>query len=359
MAEETYGSMPDLIAEAERLGREQSEIDKRNAKRRAKGRKPLPDASVKKDQEVLRRNYRTGDPTTVDYASALALYERRKSEMQNDSPDDLDGLDDTPEERHPDGSDLRLKAKTATTKASAPPASPAMPEVPDIRQDRETERAIREAEAARRVQDVKNGRIDHGGNWSTSGQRLEGGDGTSMFDIPTSSGTEVEAQAREPESAPALPTVAGLSQFRDDLYYRLKVSFDGLERSMSDLQGRVGEIVTATTPKDDIPEERGAATHPFDEFMSRRTPVLFNINGTKMAFDAVGVVHSAPCIVVVSRIDSASISPVPGSHLLLTYEMDGQRYVDDPVTFLGVRCDLPMFNMALVGFIRDIEAPEA
>jgi hypothetical protein len=36
--------------------------------------------------------------------------------------------------------------------------------------------------------------------------------------------------------------------------------------------------------------------------------------------------------------------------------MDGKRYVDDPVTFLGTRFDLPMFGLSFVGFIRDIES---
>ena len=36
--------------------------------------------------------------------------------------------------------------------------------------------------------------------------------------------------------------------------------------------------------------------------------------------------------------------------------MDGNRYADDPVTYLGTRFDLPMFGLSFVGFIRDSEA---
>ena len=57
-----------------------------------------------------------------------------------------------------------------------------------------------------------------------------------------------------------------------------------------------------------------------------------------------------------SKIDSAHIMPKPGARLSISYEMDGVAYKDDPVTFLGTRFDLPMFNLSFVGFIRDRES---
>ena len=66
--------------------------------------------------------------------------------------------------------------------------------------------------------------------------------------------------------------------------------------------------------------------------------------------------HAPPCITVVSKIGSAKITPKPGAQLLLSYMMDGESYVNDPVTFLGTRFDLPMFGLSFVGFIRDREA---
>ena len=74
-------SMEKMMAEAERLGKEQTELEERNRKRRAKGRKPLPDAQERKDMDVGRRRYRTGDSTTVDAADAMKLFEMRKAEM--------------------------------------------------------------------------------------------------------------------------------------------------------------------------------------------------------------------------------------------------------------------------------------
>ena len=75
-----------------------------------------------------------------------------------------------------------------------------------------------------------------------------------------------------------------------------------------------------------------------------------------MTFDAITVFYARPCITLVSKIGSAKITPKPGARLLLTYEMDGRRYENDPVVFLGTRFDLPMFGLSFVGFIRESDA---
>ena len=153
-------SLESLMYEAERLGKEQKAVDERNRKRRAKGRPPLPDIQELKDQEVSRRKYRTGDRTTVDAVDALKLFEIRKAQMADGSsdPEDID-----------DEAQLLKGAQTGATVSQPPPIS-----------DAQTEAAIRAAEAARRVQDLKNGRIDHAGNWSETAERLGGGAGARL-----------------------------------------------------------------------------------------------------------------------------------------------------------------------------------
>lgn len=352
-------NMKSIMAEADRLGEEQAKIDERNRKRRAKGRKPLPDLSDKKDKEVLMKKYRTDDPTTVDGADALKLFELRKAAMSKGSDvDDDEDDEDSPE-------------------------TPRMPVAGGTFRDPRTieeEKAIREAAAVRRVQDMKNGRIDHDGNWSKEGQRLEGGDKTEMvsnadvrrivgktWEIPLGADTDpsvLVAPTTTPRSeSPVLNPAAiplTLEALRDDLYERLRQSFDALEGTLSDLQGRVAEIVTASMQslphpvQEEEPEEK-----PQDEFellLAQKTPVSFDVGGTKMTFDAITVFHAPPCITVVSKIGSAKITPKPGARLLLSYAMDGASYENDPVTYLGTRFDLPMFGLSFVGFIRDLEA---
>jgi hypothetical protein len=233
------------------------------------------------------------------------------------------------------------------------------------------EQAIREAEAARRVQDMKNGRVDHEGNWSPEGSKVESGDKTVIVDKAVlgkvwGGSAPAESSEEEQNTKPSKPTktskpakTAGvvasdtLEAFKDDLFGRLGVSFDAIERTLSDLQGRVSEIVTASTPKE-IPD--GVNENDFKDLLSQKTPVVFDVNGTKMTFDAITVFHAPPCITVVSKIGSATITPKPGAQLLLSYIMDGKQYVNDPVTFLGIRFDLPMFGLSFVGFIRDSES---
>jgi hypothetical protein len=343
------------IEDAERQGKELAELEKRNRKRRAKGRKPLPDPQERKDMEVLRKKYRTGDPTVLAGEDALKLYEIRKAQMQSD--DDI--LDDEED-------DVQDPPKAAPKKARAP-------EPPPI--DPDSERAIRQAEAARRVSDMKNGRIDHTGNW-TDGQRLDKGDETNLS--PSSQIHDTPAEPDEPEqpassvafsdvkeaslhesvsSDEAKVVLHSIEYFMRDLYERLRVSFEGLEKSLSDIQGRVSEIVTATTPRPaPEPEHDDEKENEFEELLAQKTPVSFNVGGTTMTFDAITVFHAPPCITIVSKIGSAKITPKPGARLLLSYVMDGKMYTYDPVTYLGTRFDLPMFGLSFVGFIRDSEA---
>ena len=93
-------NMKSIMAEADRLGEEQAKIDERNKKRRAKGRKPIPDLADKKDKEVLMKKYRTDDPTTVSGEDALKLFELRKAAMMKSSGenDDFEDDDDDVEE---------------------------------------------------------------------------------------------------------------------------------------------------------------------------------------------------------------------------------------------------------------------
>ena len=335
-------SMEKMMAEAERLGKEQTELEERNRKRRAKGRKPLPDAQERKDMDVGRRRYRTGDATTVDAADAMKLFEMRKAEMLAGQDDDDD--EDTPE---------------------VPPAPPrkSARKAP-VQPDKDEDRAIREAEAARRVQDMKNGRVDHEGNWSPGGSKVEGGDGTVIVDKAVLGKVWGGASEEAPAESPAAGEVkevkeaetlkdGSLEEFKKDLFKRLGVSFDAIERTLSDLQGRVSEIVTASTPKE-APE--GVDGDEFQNLLSQKTEVVFDVGGTQMTFDAICVFSAPPCITVVSKIGSAKITPKPGAQLLLSYSMDGKRYENDPVTYLGTRFDLPMFGLSFVGFIRDSEA---
>lgn len=366
MKESDIHDMKSMIAEADRLGAEVADIEDRNKRRRAKGKKPLPDPSAKKDQEVLKIKYRTGQCATIDGSQALAVYERRKAEMLGRNDDD----DDDEEEE-------KLAAPPTTPTPGREPAKPMpAPEKPSPKErgrrlTGEAEKILQaqaqaqaQAEEARRAQDLKNGRIDHAGNWSPEGQQLDGGDETSMPSNPAQAAKVKSAPDPEADATPVPhpgktrpADASSLEDFKRDLYGRLKISFEGLERTLSELQGSVAAIVTASAssivPK---AEDEESMDDAFKALISRKTPVTFNVGGTRMTFDAVCVFHAAPCITVVSKADSATIVPKPGAQLLLTYEMDGQRYADDPVTFLGTRFELPMFGLSFVGFIRDRES---
>lgn len=350
-----------MIAEAEAKGKELEELEARNRRRRAKGRKPLPDPQEREDQKVWRKKYRTGDSTTVSGADAIKLFELRKAQMDPDDDLDDDGLPEEPARPAPrsgSGSSVKQTSRSGTQKKTQ-------------EEDEATEKAIREAEAARRVQDLKNGRIDHEGNWSDEGQKLEGGDSTKLVDTSEVSkawGLEAEP-AKDPAPAKEKPQEAvqepetreelvshSFESFKNDLYKRLGTSFQAIERTLSDLQGRVSEIVTASAKNAAPPPDEKDAESEFEELLSRKTPVVFDVGGTQMTFDAITVFYARPCITLVSKIGSAKITPKPGARLLLTYEMDGRRYENDPVVFLGTRFDLPMFGLSFVGFIRESDA---
>lgn len=337
--------LAEMIAIAQKKGDDLVAFEKRNKKRRGKGRPPLPDEQERKDAQVLRKKYRTADSTTVDGASAMKLYEMRKREMQSALDDDDDDDNDEQIIAH-------HTAKASVEVASKPP-SPLANTNENLAVKEEMAR--KEAEAARRIQDMKNGRIDHTGNWS-AGQKIEGGDDTKLPSVSPinntpSSGDMKPNKAKKAKSSKA---AVDLEEFRKDLYERLRISFEGIERTLSDLQGRVSEIVTASANIE--PMDNGNSKGEFEELLSRKTPVIFDVSGTKMAFDAITVFHAPPCITVVSKSGSATIMPKPGANLRLTYTMDNKTYKNDPVTFLGTRFELPMFGLSFVGFIRDEEA---
>ena len=379
-------SMSSLIAEAERLGKEQEKIDAINKRRRSQGLQQIPDLQ---DLKTLQDRHRVAtvdaaSGKTIDSSQALKLFEKRKEQLELNGDTNITGQ----------SIEEMIKQSIATLDAPTPTvADQELPQEAIDAQDDESKKAVTAAEAARRVQDLKNGRIDHAGNWSQDGQKLEGGDDTVLVnkdDVVRAFGNDAqvaqnETKEQDEQSQPITeksntqgsqePKDVKVSKrarkcssgcvsteqfevFKNDLYTRLGVSFDGIERSLSDLQGRVNEIVTATTPVEAIKADQNIANSntAFNELLSQKTQVIFNVNGTKLTFDAVCVFSAPPCITVVSKIDSAKITPKPGAQLQLSYEMNGQKYTDDPVTFLGTRFDLPMFGLSFVGFIRDKEA---
>lgn len=365
-------SLDKMIKDAERQGAELQKLEEKNRRRRAKGRKPLPDLQDALDMQVLQKKYRTNDPTAVASEDAMKLFEIRKAKMNavlddDDESDLLDqGGDDEPARHGTSGSGPVVDSGKNASGKSPDPAS---------------ERAIRQAAAARRAQDLKNGRIDHDGNWS-DGQKLAGGDETVLPTadsvwkdvLPASEGPEHQQRPQQqppqqPQPKPKLQgsqagvpsdgsAFAALEAFKADLYARLRVSFDGIEKSLSEIIGKVAETAQPLSSVPPEPEAGEAApgASEFEAMMNQKTPVVFDVAGTQMTFDAVCVFHATPCITVVSRIGSAKVTPKPGARLFLTYEMDGKTYRRDPVTYLGTRFDLPMFGLSFVGFIRDSEA---
>ena len=353
-----------MIEEAEEKGRQLEELEKRNKRRRAKGRAPLPTPLEKAEENIFRRRYRTGDSTTVDSADAIKLFELRKSSMEGEEQDDESEIDGV-------NSFVPITDAQGTRPSASKRRSSDSKKAPVDDDERRTEDAIRAAAAARRVQDLKNGRIDHEGNWSEDGQRLEGGDKTSLVDtsevskawgLETEPAKDPEQGKENPQESVQEPSTKAESafllaeSFKKDLYKRLGTSFQAIERTLSDLQGRVSEIVTASAKNASDDHEENDRSSEFEELLSRKTPVVFDVGGTQMTFDAITVFYARPCITLVSKIGSAKITPKPGARLLLTYEMDGRRYENDPVVFLGTHFDLPMFGLSFVGFIRESDA---
>lgn len=337
MSQEDFDEMYKLATER---GKKLEELDKKNAKRRAKGLKPLLDDQAKADLAVRRRRYKTDDATTVDGAEALKLFRMRKEQMAAEQDD----IGDDDEVVQPD--------KPAKPEKPAPKPQARKPYTDD---DSATERAVREAEAVRRVEDMKNGRINHAGVWSDEGNRTEGGDETKLSDDQAKKDEPKQESRPAPKAKGKTASVSRdeLEEFKNDLYGRLKISFEELEKSMSDLQGRVSEIVTASTPSHEAEEQ--TADGKLESLLRGTTPITFNVKGTRMTCNAVKVFYNSPCITILSRIGSATIQPEAGTRIRLSYESDGRKYEDDPVTFVGLRVDLEELGFSLVGFVRDAE----
>lgn len=344
-------SMSSIIAEAERRGNELEELEKRNRRRKAKGRKPIPTPQERADKEIRNKLYRSGDPTTVDSADALKLFEIRKAAMDDERaaedpyanlPDDKD-VDDVP-----------------------PPESRTC----------QFDRAVEFAEEARRVQDLVAGaegdktilpKVDIASFMLSLEEakrkketwKIDDANGTN----DSSKATQGDANDAKPNEDAQLHASAKQSAFGSfgafvsDLYSRLGQSFDAVEHSIAELKASLNLLSSASRKAED--EKKPKESDGRDEFnamLSKKTPVVFDVGGTKMSFDAVCVFHAPPCITVVSKAGSAKITPKPGAQLSLSYDMGGKRYESDPVTFLGTRFDLPMFGLSFVGFIRDREA---
>lgn len=322
-------------------------LEKKNAQRRKKGLKPLLDDQAKADLAVSRRRYKTNDHTTVDGAEALKLFQLRKEQMENapEVPGDEDEEVEQPNAKAP---------KSVKGEQKAPPGKP-KETLEQQAGDPEVEKAIRQAEAVRRVEDMKNGRINHAGVWSDQGNKVEGGDETSITPEASPAAPEPEKPAKKPAKGKGKRVSDdALEEFKNDLYGRLKVSFEELEKSMSDLQGRVAEIVTASTPAEREDDE-GTPDSKLEELLKGSTALTFNVNGTKMTCNAVKVFYNSPCITILSKMGSATIEPEGGDRIRLSYEADGRKFVDDPVTFVGLRVDLEELGISLVGFVRDNE----
>jgi hypothetical protein len=329
-----------MYALATKRGKDLEALERKNARRRAKGLPRLLSDSEKADLAVHRRKHKTMDPTTVTGEEALKLFKMRKAKMEDDKMED-DVVDSV-------GADFPAQS-------AAPAAKTAKP----AEESKDVERAIREAEAVRRVEDLKNGRINHAGVWSDGGNKLEGGDQTRLPDTPEKQAEVQEATQPVADMPKRKKSGKGVSrseldEFKNDLYGRLKVSFEELEKSISDLQGRVSEIVTASTPAKQSEDAEDVDTI-LGRLLEGRTTITFDVHGTKMTCDAVKVFYNSPCITILSKIGSATIQPEAGARLKLSYEAEGRKYVDDPVTFVGLRVDLEELGFSLVGFVRDVE----
>ena len=338
MVEGDFSSPESFMQMAISQANEISDIERENKIRVASGLKPkmLP---AEKFERSVRNVGSTGSCQTVSSSDALRMYEDRKAKMHLARILEVDG-----------GSVDAEEAKDEKAEAVA---------------------AKKIAESIRRVSDMKGGRVDHAGIWDGS-ENLEHGDPTSISDfrqrkqthesdaraIERNDADDVQDQQRKRQRRRSVNVSEdAFNDFRDDLYLRLKESFKALEDTLSDLQGRVEEIVVVSVKGvEQQSSVESAGKDDFEELLNKKTPVVFDVNGTKMAFDAICVFHASPCITVVSKAGSAFIMPRPGARLSLNYEMDGVKYTNDPVTFLGTRFELPMFGLSFVGFIRDVEA---
>ena len=166
------GDFDEMYALATKRGKALEELEKKNAQRRKKGLKPLLDDQAKADLAVSRRRYKTNDHTTVDGAEALKLFQLRKEQMENEP--------EVPGEEDEEVEQPNAKAPKSVNAEQKSPPGKAKETFERQDNDPEVEKAIRQAEAVRRVEDMKNGRINHAGVWSDLGNKVEGGDETSI-----------------------------------------------------------------------------------------------------------------------------------------------------------------------------------
>ena len=293
----------DMTAEAERLGKIQEEIDERNQKRAAEGKRPIPDIGESREIESGSRQYRSGFNPVVSFDEAWNRFKSRNRKASKNPAYDFDKW-----EKIKDGGGSSAKGNDAY--AGAVTSNAAKPSGKSV--------------------------------WSSDA------DGE-PFNAPVPTKYDTPAPAKKAEKSTKI-AAAQLAEFKKDVYERMGASFSALEKAISDLAAKVDAIVPAKEEKPQVGADE------FDALLAQKTPVVFDVGGTKLTFDAVCVFHASPCITVVSKIGSAKITPKPGASLLLSYDMDGVHYDDDPVTYLGTRFDLPMFGLSFVGFIRDAEA---
>lgn len=360
--------LSDMMAKAQKLGDERAELEKENKRRVKKGLAPLPDPQDLKDQDVsIRRTFSTAKTITAEEALM-------RMNMGDPDPDP----EEKPVAPPPPKKSRKQKAKAKPVDNPEPQQDPAG--------EVDSDDAIRHAEAARRVDDMKHGRINHLGNWTMGvDMGLEGGSETKIVDhgqirniVAGTVSVEdplVDAARAQRESTAVdqdahtdtlevpfgngVPNSAqgALVALFQDLYNKLGISFDALETTLSDLQGRVSEIVSMGA------EEYAKPSEPVDDgysafkaAMSNRTKVTYNINGTKISCDAVKVYLEPPCLTIVTREDSAAVKPKPASKLRISYEFEGLRYDDDLVTFLGTSFVVPELGLRFSGFVRDSDA---
>ena len=295
----------DMTAEAERLGKIQEEIDERNQKRAAEGKRPIPDIGESREIESGSRRYRSGFNPVVSFDEAWNRFKSRNRKASKNPAYDFDKW-----EKIKDGGGSSAKGNDAY--AGAVTSNAAKPSGKSV--------------------------------WSSDA------DGE-PFNAPVPTKYDTPAPAKKAEKSTKI-AAAQLAEFKRDIYERMGTSFSALEKSISGLSDKVD----ALAPKDEAEKSGEGGDDEFRELLSKKTPVVFDVGGTQLTFDAICVFHASPCITVVSKIGSAKITPKPGATLLLSYDMDGVRYDRDPVTYLGTRFDLPMFGLSFVGFIRDNEA---
>lgn len=295
----------DMTSEAERLGKIQAEIDERNEKRIAEGKKPLPDIGESHEIESGSRQYRSGFNPVVSFDEAWNRFKMRSRKASKHPDYDFDKWEKIRDGAGSSSQDNDASVGPSTSNASKPSGKSVW----------SSDANVRPSEAH----------------------------------VPTK--YETPAPAKKAEKSTKI-AVAQLAEFKKDIYERMGTSFDSLEKSISDLAAKVD----ALAPKEEAENPVEVGGDEFKELLTRKTPVVFDVGGTQLTFDAICVFHASPCITVVSKIGSAKITPKPGATLLLSYDMDGVRYDRDPVTYLGTRFDLPMFGLSFVGFIRDDEA---